>query len=145
MVIQQSYLQLGKHSELTAFTKGKGWGFIDVANVPVIAAKYDYAESFKNGYAIVESQQLMGMIDTSGTVTIPISFKDINPISTDKMLVSINNLKGVYSLDGKVIVPVEYEQIRVIDKDFLILAKTGEIHYLYLPDNLILKLKAIDE
>ena len=49
------------------------------------------------------------------------------------------------AVHGKVIVPVEYEQIRLIDKDFLILAKTGEIHYLYLPDNLILKLKAIDE
>lgn len=139
IIIPATYLHLGKFSSLIAFTKGKGWGFLDLLNNPVISAQFDFAESFNDGFAVVEKDTLLGLINPQGIVTLPIIFNEINRIDKNRVMVGLKYLHGIYSVTGEVIVPIEYQQIRIIDKDFLILTKQDEVHYLYLPQNKIIK------
>ena len=144
-LILATYSQLSKFSSLIAFTKGKGWGFIDMTNNVVISPRFDFAESFNDGYASVEKASLVGLINPKDSITIPIAFTDIKRLDKQLVLVNLNNSHGVYDVTGKIIVPVEYEQIRLLNKEFLILTKASEVHYLYLPENKIIKPKVGDE
>ncbi len=144
-LIPPTYSQLSKFSSLIAFSKGKGWGFIDMTNNVVITPQFDFAESFSDGYAIVEKAALVGLINPKDSITIPISFTDLKRLDKQLVLVNLNNNHGIYDVSGKVIVPVEYQQIRFLNKDFLILTKASEVHYLYLPENKIIKPKVGDE
>lgn len=144
-IIPTSYAQMGNYSSLIAFKKGKVWGFVDLTNLPIIVPQYDYAESFKDGYAVVESHGLSGMIDPKGKMTVPVSFREIDRIDKGRVIVSTDSLFGVYNVNGEIIVPVEYEQIRILDKDFLLLTKSGEVHYLYLSQNKMIKPKKENE
>ena len=85
------------------------------------------------------------MIDIKGKVTVPLSFKEIDRLDINRVIVSTDSLFGVFSVSGEIIVPVEYDQIRILDKDFLILTKSGEVHYLYLPQNRVIKPKDKNE
>jgi hypothetical protein len=145
LIIPANYNQLSKFSPLMAYTKGKGWGFIDLTNASVITPQFDFAESFQDGYAIVEKSSLIGLINPQGILTIPIIFNDINHIDKNLVTVTLDKNQGVYNVKGEVIVPPEYQQIRLLNKDFLILTKADEVHYLYLPQNRILKPKIGDE
>jgi hypothetical protein len=145
LIIPAIYNQLSKFSPLMAYTKGKGWGFIDLTNASVITPQFDFAESFQDGYAIVEKSSLIGLINPQGILTIPIIFNDINHIDKNLVTVTLDKNQGVYNVKGEVIVPPEYQQIRLLNKDFLILTKADEVHYLYLPQNRILKPKIGDE
>ena len=145
IIIPASYLKMSNFGSLIAFSKGKGWGFIDLTNLPVITPQFDYAESFKDGYALVESLSQQGMIDPTGKVTIPISFKEIDRIDEKRVIVSNGTYSGVYNMNGEMIVPVEYEQIRILDKDFLILTKSDAVCYLNLAHNQLIKSKSKNE
>ena len=145
VIIPTTHSNMGNSSILTAFMKGKLWGFIDNTNTTVIAPQYEYAESFDQGYAFVTNQDLAGMIDAKGKVTVPLSFKEIDRLDINRVIVSTDSLFGVFGVSGEIIVPVEYDQIRILDKDFLILTKSGEVHYLYLPQNRVIKPKDKNE
>jgi hypothetical protein len=139
MVIPANYLQLHTFSPLTAFNKGKGWGYIDLTNSPVIAPLFDNAESLKEGYALVEKAGLFGMIDTKGNLSVPFAFTQIERLDKERIIVSFKGKYGVLNLNGLEVVPVEYEQVRSFNKDFLILTKGEVVHYLHLSDNKIIK------
>jgi hypothetical protein len=51
----------------------------------------------------------------------------------------------VYKVTGEEIVPVEYQQIRILNKELLLLTKSGEVNYLYLPENKIIVPKNTNE
>ncbi len=145
IIVPTIYVQMSSFSSLIAFSKGKGWGFIDLTNLPVILPQFDFAESFKDGFALVERLSQQGMIDKTGKVTIPISFKEIDRIDDKRVIVSNGTYSGVYNMNGEMIVPVEYEQIRILDKDFLILSKSNEVCYLNLTLNQLIKSKKGNE
>ena len=115
------------------------------SNNTIIQAQFEDAESFKNGYGIVQKLTLFGMIDAKGNVTIPLNFTGIKPLDLDKVIVSRGPNFGVYKTNGKEIVPTEYQQIRIINKDLLLLVKSGEVNYLYLPENKIISPKVTNE
>lgn len=138
-IVPATYPQFGKFSSLIAYSRGKGWGFIDLTNTSIIAPHYSFAESFNDGFAVVEKDTLIGLINPQGVVTVPIEFNNINRLDKDRVIVTLKNQQGVYNVNGEKIVPVEYQQIHVVNKDFLILTKSEEVHYLYLPQNKIIK------
>jgi hypothetical protein len=139
VIVPTIFEQIGDISSLIAFTKGKGWGFMDLTGKQVLSMDYDYAESFKDGLAIVEKLTLQGAIDPKGKVLIPLSFTSVDRISKELYLVSNGGKYGVYSNTGEMIVPLNYQQIRVYDKDFLVLTNQNELHYLYLPEKRIIQ------
>jgi hypothetical protein len=144
-VVSPIYNQLGELGSLMAYSKGKGWGFIDQQNKPVLAPKFDYAESFKDSVAIIENLTLFGLIDMKGMTILEAVFSDIQRIDEQRIIVSLGPKHGVYSIKGEELVPVKYQQIRFFNKEFLILTDQGEVHYLYLPENRIISPKIVNE
>ena len=137
--------EIGELNSLTAFTKGSGWGFMDLSGKTIIQPEFDYAESFKDGTAIVEKLTLQGVIDSKGKILIPIAYTSINRLTKDLFLVSNGAQFGVFSMKGEMYVPLEYQQIRVIDKDFLVLINSNEVQYLYIPEKRIIQSKIAGE
>lgn len=138
-IIPATYNELGNVSTLIAFTKGKGWGFIDMQNKVVHAPKYDYAESMTNGLAVAELLVQKGMINAKGDFIIPNKYSNIERLENGYYLTSDGAKLGVYSPKGKELVPTKYQQIRILDDEFMLLSSPGEIHYLYLPEGRIIK------
>ncbi len=139
IIVPISFNAIGEISSLTAFTKGNGWGFMDLTGKVILLPEYDYADSFKDGTAIVEKLTLLGVIDVKGKVVIPISYTSIDRITKDFFLVSNGAQFGVFTSKGELVVPLEYQQIRVIDKDLLVLINSNEVHYLYVPEKRIIQ------
>jgi hypothetical protein len=145
VIIPTTYNEIGDISSLVAYSKGKGWGFIDLNNKVIIQPEFDYAESFKDGMAIVEKMTLQGLINAKKEIIIPIEFTSVSKLSKDLFIVSNGSKFGVYSSTGEVLVPIGYQQIMLIDSDFLLLTNTNELHYLYLPEKRIIKPLIEDE
>lgn len=139
-VIPNKYEKLGEFSTILAFNKGKLWGFIDLNNKVVIPPKYDWAESFKNGGAIVDKEGMQGVINISGEVIIPIDKQEILRIDPSRYQVQEQDRLGIYGADGEVIAPAVYSEIRQLNKDFYVMIKGREFDYLYLPENRIIRL-----
>lgn len=56
----------------------RGWGWLNFNDEFVIDAEYDYAQNFnEDGYAIVEKNDLKGVIDTTGKVVIPLIYETV--------------------------------------------------------------------
>jgi DNA-binding transcriptional regulator/RsmH inhibitor MraZ len=145
VVVPAIYSDLGSVSKLVAFTKGKLWGFIDLAGKEVIKPEFDRAESFVNGQAIAEKLTLAGVIDEKGKIIVPFSFVSINRLGENFYLVSSGSKFGLFDNKGKMIVPMEYQQIRMLDNDFLILTTSTEIDYFYIPEGRVIKRKEVNE
>jgi hypothetical protein len=139
VILPVSFTEIGDISSLMSFSKGKGWGFIDLTGKVILQAEYDYAESFKDGLAIVEKMTLQGVIDSKGNSIIPISFASIERLTKDLFIVSNGSKDGIYSSKGEILVPLNYQQIRMIDKDLFLLTSNNEVHYLYLPEKRIIQ------
>ena len=139
IVLPIQFSEIGDISSLLAFSKGKGWGFMDLTGKVILPPQFDYAESFKNGLAIVEKLTLQGVIDSKGKSIIPIEFTAVYRLSEQLFLVSNGSRQGIYSNKGIELVPMNYQQIQLVGKDLLVLTNANELHYLYLPENRIIK------
>lgn len=145
LIVPATYPQLGKFGSLIAYSRGKGWGYIDLTNTSVIPPQFNFAESFEDGFAVVEKDTLIGLINPQNVPVIPLEFTSIHRIDKEHVIVSLKNLQGVYTVYGDKIVPIEYQQIHLVNKEFLLLTKGEEVHYLYLPQNRIIKPKIGNE
>jgi hypothetical protein len=139
VVIPISYTEIGDISALTAFSKGKGWGFMDLTGKVIIQPGFDYTESFKDGQAIVEKLTLQGVIDAKGNEIIPITYTSVSRLAKDLFLVSNGSHFGILNFKGEIVVPLNYQQIRVLDRDFVLLINNNEVHYLSLSDKKIIQ------
>lgn len=82
------------------------WGFINEAGVKVVDTIYYQVEDFNNGYAIVSDVNLSGMIDTTGSIVVPIDYEEIRNFSSGLAAVQLNddtwgyvNTSGVLVID----------------------------------------------
>ena len=139
IVLPASFNDLGDVSSLMAYTKGKGWGFTDLLGKIVVQPSYSYAESFKDGAAIVELNGLQGLIDQKGNFLIPMNFKAISRLNKELLLVYDGTKYGVLTSKGDTVLAVVYEDIRLMDKEFLVMTINQEVQYLYLPEKRIIQ------
>lgn len=73
-------LQNINHGLMAVATKPnrKGWGFINMENEMVIPAIYDHVSSFnEDGFAYVERDEKVGLIDTTGKEILPCKYDNI--------------------------------------------------------------------
>jgi hypothetical protein len=61
--------------QLVPFYKNGKWGFADTSMNIVVLPTYDYVTSFINGYAIIRTTGLFGLIDSSSKIVIPTLYK----------------------------------------------------------------------
>ncbi len=119
----------GRPSEgLVPVRKNKKWGYSDMKGKIQIPCKYELAESFENGYAIIRQNKLKGIIDTSGTIFIQPTYEDLS-FKSNVILARSNHKAGLLMKDGSVLVPFQYDKIEFISP---VIAKAMEgKEYLY--------------
>jgi hypothetical protein len=140
------YLKIGQISALTAFTKGKGWGFFDLAYDIKIKPSFDYAESFREEFAIVQKDNKWGVIDTSGVEIIPTEYETVDRMLDFAFIVTDSNKAGLIDVCGYELIPIVYNQIRYVKEDVLLLLKDKQMSYYHIPTNeIIYLLKEEDE
>ncbi|MFT7612451.1 MAG: hypothetical protein ACI9J3_001414 [Parvicellaceae bacterium] len=83
-----------KHGSFQGFNMGRGavstkrpmggWGFINWKNEMVFGGDYDHVNSFDDdGYATVEKDGLVGLVDTMGVLILPMKYRSISLNCTD--------------------------------------------------------------
>ena len=99
------------------------FGYVDMRGEVAISIKYNYAEAFQNGYAIVgigdggndfrsNFKGKYGVIDTSGNVVVPIEYNEIGTNIVDGSIIAKSNGKwGVVHVSGEIVVTFEYDHI----------------------------------
>lgn len=137
-IIPATYANMGTPSALTAFLKGKKWGFIDLTNKIVLKPVYDQASSMEKGLAVVEVNGFLGAVNAKGEWVFPAEFTEIKLLENDYFLVEKEEKLGLYSTKGVKLVAPMYDQIRIIDKDFLLLTGQEQVHYFYTPEQRII-------
>jgi hypothetical protein len=128
-ILPFKYLQIGAISYLTAFNKGKGWGFFDLNYDIKIKSTYDFAESFENGFALIQKGNKWGVIDTSGSEVIAPLYNEITRMLDFSFVVADSGKFGLFDLKGKELAPIIYDQIRLVKDDFILLLKEEELSY----------------
>ncbi len=123
-----------KGKKLVVFKKNNKFGFMDQDLNVVINPKYDHAEVFNNGKAIVSVNNKWGMINEENQLILPLEYSHIekfhsayfSEISPKVALAAKNNKFGFINEKGEAIVPFIYDEINVryqIDKQTVIFAK----------------------
>lgn len=104
------------------------WGFLDGNGKAVIPAEYDSVENFRGGYAVVEKRKKYGVVNTAGTVTVPLVYHDFNSLfdilGNGLFRMRDGDKFGVVNGNGKTIVPFQYSPI-LIDFSWNIVGRTG--------------------
>lgn len=104
------------------------WGFLDGNGKAVIPAEYDSVENFRGGYAVVEKGKKYGVINTAGTVTVPLVYhsfsSQIDILGNGLFRMRDGNKFGVVNGNGKTIVPFQYSP-DLIDFAWNIVGRAG--------------------
>ncbi|HLV43072.1 MAG TPA: WG repeat-containing protein [Brumimicrobium sp.] len=132
---------IGVFGELIPITKGKGWGYSNQDVYLKINYQYDYAYEFVNGTAIVEKDQLFGLIDLNGDEVLKIEHESIKRLSDELIVVKSNGFYGVFTDQGKVVVNAEYDRIVEMSKNSLQLIKGQKIAYYDVSKNRLIALE----
>jgi hypothetical protein len=139
VIVPLNFFNLGDVHTLLAFQSEKGWGYMDLSTKVLIEPVYQFAESFKDGIAIVEKNGMQGVIDTKGVELIPASFQSVVRFGKNLLQVTFGDRTGLYTAKGETLAAVSYIDIRQIDNDLIALKRGNELHYLYLPEKRIIK------
>ncbi|PWH86818.1 WG repeat-containing protein [Brumimicrobium oceani] len=132
---------IGSYGELIPVSKGQGWGYSSKDVRLKIEYQYEYAFGFENGNAIVEKNDLTGLIDLKNEVIVPIVYESIKRISNTTLLVKKDGLYGLLSTSNATILAAEYERILEISPHFFQLIKNKEITYFDMTNNRIISLR----
>ncbi len=135
------YTSMGELSELIAVSKGKEFGFVDRKNNLKIPMTYEYAESFNDGFAIVQQLAQLGVINSSNILVIPTKYSEISRLNKNMFVVNSGARQGLYSTNGELLTAVVYQSVRQIDDNFVLLATPDALSYYYIPEKRIIEVK----
>lgn len=137
-------LSAGAQDLYPAKNKKDKWGYLNENGDKVIDYKYDEANNFSNGIAIVKKGDNLGVIGTNGKEIIPIKYNLIEKHNDRIFRVAANGKVkdgvlmdekyGFVDVDGKVLLKPEYEEIGQF-KNGLAFIKKGNL-YGYINDNI---------
>ena len=85
-------------------------GFADSKGNVVIDCKYESAFPFSNGVAVVCKSGKYGMINTSGTVVLPLKYSSISKWN-DLYLIKDGKKMGLANTTGSIVLKADYSMI----------------------------------
>lgn len=98
--------------QLTAVKRYGKWGYANADVELEIKYKYDYAWKFINGWAKIEKEGLVGLIDTLGNEVIPAEYNTLEVLDSALVLVETTTGKyGVIRQDTTEVLPVIFTNI----------------------------------
>lgn len=141
-IIPALFTGMGKYGELIPVTKGRGWGYVNASSQLKIDYKYDYAHEFINGVAVVELDDLSGVIDVNSKEVLPIEYESIKQIYNDELLlVKQNGLFGLIRINGNSVAEIEFNKITELGDGLIQLVKDQEISYFDVMNNRFITLR----
>lgn len=113
----QSQLVLADRILLPIKERNK-WGFIDVLGESYIKPKYESAENFHEGLAIVEFEGKYGFIDKTGELAIDAIFDDAYEMNEGHAVVEIEGKWGMINRSGEFVVQPNYDDLGNLTEGF---------------------------
>jgi len=113
-----------------ANVKGGMWGFINSNGVFKIAPAYQKVENFAHRTAIVQQNNLWGLVNDSNKVIVPIQYSFIErmPHTDDSLLIIAEdkNEKGYADSKGKIVISIDYDELKPIAEGMVSVKKNGK-------------------
>lgn len=107
--------------------QNKKWGLIDSEGEIVLPPEYDAIGEFKRfGYAIMQKDGGVGMLNRFGFEIIPPLYNDIKVLDSTLVAVMEQGDWMVINLQQEIILPKGYERIQIWDHQFLAYMKNGK-------------------
>lgn len=141
VVIPAVFNYVGDYGTLIAITKGSGWGYTNLSTRLIIPYQYEYAESFRSGIGIVQTNGMYGAINQTGEFVIPASYTDIRYLNDELLMVTQNNRVGLVNVRGEALIPPIYQRIKSHTDDMLILYAGESFSYYQISTNRFIELK----
>ena len=121
------------------------YGFIDLTGKLVIPCEYDYANSFSEGYTVVEVDDKYGFIDTKGSYVVDPQWDDASSFSNEIACVKKNDKYGYIDTTGKVVIEPEFDsENSFINADYTLVEKNGTNYIIDKKGNEVLALNDYD-
>ncbi|MBR4626050.1 MAG: WG repeat-containing protein, partial [Alphaproteobacteria bacterium] len=80
-----------------------GWGYIDTTGNFVVEPKFSFAYPFdRYGYAIVENNRRMGLINSTGKIIVPPIYDDVF-VNQGVIFATLNKKWGILDSNGQLI------------------------------------------
>lgn len=90
------------HEGLRRICRGERYGFADESGNIAIPIRYLWADDFREGRAVVETENGLGLIDKSGHEIIPAIYDDVcYDMVGGESVVRLDGLSAVFSYDGR--------------------------------------------
>ncbi|MFT5821668.1 MAG: hypothetical protein ACI8ZM_002922 [Crocinitomix sp.] len=94
------------------------WGYIDEDEEFYIAPKYEVAEAFHEGLAIVQLEGKYGFIDKTGDLVIDAIFDDAYKMSEGHAVVEVDEKWGLINRSGEFVINPAYEDLGNLNEGF---------------------------
>ena len=107
---------------------GGKWGFVDKTGREVVPLKYDFAQTFKEGLAVVIQNEKCGFIDKTGKEVIPLKYDGARGFIEGLAIVRLNSKYGFIDKAGKLVIPFRYDHISAFSDGYVVsIGKSGLI------------------
>ncbi len=117
-----------KKEEWVAVKKREKWGYSNSNLRLMIPYKYDFAQSFLNGYGLVKMEDGFNFINEKEERIFAQSIESIQKVDT-LYIIESKNLKGIINSKIEAVLEVEYDVIEEYNSTYFKLIKDGSISY----------------
>jgi len=101
-----------RHRELYPFRSGSQWGYVDATGTFQIAATFERALPFSEGFAPVRKDGLWGFVSPKGSWVVPALYENASPHSDGLARVKKDGLWGYIDRDGEMRIPPRFDIAR---------------------------------
>jgi len=106
--------------------QSKKYGYQNERRRWVVNPQFDDAERFRDGFAKVRTEGLVGLVDEKGKIVFAPQFDRIDKWDGDMAMVSYNGRLGLISRKGKIVVKPAYDAIGKFEKNVAVVGVDGK-------------------
>ncbi|HEY9598601.1 MAG TPA: WG repeat-containing protein [Cyanophyceae cyanobacterium] len=105
---------------------GATYSYIDKLGKPLSQPKFDWVDSYKDGFATVRMGYKWGYIDKNGNLISRLQFDEVERFSEELALVRLGNKYGYLDKAGKLAIPAQFDEAKSF-KEGLASVKIGTV------------------
>lgn len=106
------------------------WGYINNEGEILIKPTYQWASTFKEGFAVIQQNNKKGFINKRGEIVIPPVFDDAENFNKGFAVVIRDDFYGLIDKTGKIVVPIKYNYLGELSDSLLLAEKDRKYGYL---------------
>ena len=114
------------------------WGLMDKDGKLVVQPQYDaIGDFYKYGYAVVQQNGNVGVMNSTGQLIIPVRFQDLQILDSTIFAVVENKSWKIINEKGTVILDDNYEKVKIWQKSYIAFSKKGKWGIVHLSGKII--------